>query len=195
MPVAFTRKQRYGCSSLWHYAGKGAHNPSMDTIRKITVGYDETEDRLRLTYQDEADKAKSLWLTQRLSNRLVGALLGAFDLGEKKCGPEQRAWELSAARSQLVPGAPVVIPAADACHLVQAVDLTPAANGMRLVFRSSEGLAAALWIDDRTVMHQWLDILHHQYRQAGWPQSGLWPEWFKTADQMAKTRPPNQLLN
>ena len=167
----------------------------MDTIRKITVGYDETEDRVRLSYQDDAGAAKSLWLTQRLANRLVGALLAAFDLGEKKCGPEQRAWELSAARSQVTPDTPVAPADATAGWLAFAVDLTPAANGMRLTFRSNDGKAAALWIEDRTVMHQWLDILHHQYRQAGWPQAGLWPEWFKAADQVAKSRPPNQLLN
>jgi len=167
----------------------------MDTIRKITVSYDQTEDRLRLAYQNDNGDAKGLWLTQRLTNRLVSALLSGVDQGRGSSGAALRAWDLSVSRGKTEPGSPVELPETERHPLVSAIDITRAGTAMRLVFRCGDDLSAALTIDDVTIFHQWLDILHQQYRHAGWPQNGLWRDWFDAADRMAMPRPPNLLLN
>lgn len=169
----------------------------MDTISKITVTYDETEDRLRLAYQDAEGQSKGLWLTQRLVNRLVGALLASLGAGADIGNAEAalRAWELSAARARLGKDVPVESPPAEQHHLVRAVDISHSGNGIRLVFRGIDAQVAALGIEDETVLRQWLDILHQQYRRADWPMGGLWPAWFKAADHVAAPRPPDMLPN
>ena len=44
-------------------------------IATITTRYDSTEDRILLAVADEDDSQASLWLTRRMTQRLVAALI------------------------------------------------------------------------------------------------------------------------
>ena len=50
----------------------------MFELCRLTSQYIESEDRFRLTGEDEAGNTISLWLTQRLAQRLISFLLAAI---------------------------------------------------------------------------------------------------------------------
>jgi hypothetical protein len=163
-------------------------------IQKITVGYDEQEDRLHLACEDAAGGVTALWLPQRLANRLVRALVAHLE-GETEDRAMQdmlQAWHLSAAQAQQVPTAPVQ--GGTAPCLVHSIDIGLLPNALQLSFRSAHGEAVVLGLD-MTALRQWLAILHQHYAKAEWPCRGIWPEWFDAARETAAVPAAGAILH
>lgn len=68
----------------------------MFVIQKITQGYDPEQDRIGLTAQSAKDQVLLLWLTQRLANRLAGALARWLGEDVKTLASGQSAFSLHA---------------------------------------------------------------------------------------------------
>lgn len=165
-------------------------------IEKITLAYDEREDRLRLAVQDAQGQSLALWLTQRLANRLARALVNRLDAGldapTLKHQAEARAvlqgWEQAAAQAQFAPCEPVRN-AEDMPHgLIDSIDIGERGAATQLVLRWPGGHAATLVLA-AVPLRQWLGMLHQQYAQAGWPGDGVWPAWL--AEPAQAEAPPS----
>lgn len=146
-------------------------------LTRITTEYVDFEDRLRLTAETDGGERVSLWLTQRLLQRLIPLLLRWL---EKQAGQAPHAEVLQgfaqqAARSELQPQAPVQAEAGGAGWLVQSVDITQSPQNVRLTFKGGAGKAASLTLEAKP-LRQWLNIVHDAYSKAEWRHEG-WPEW------------------
>lgn len=153
----------------------------MFIIQKITQCFDPAQDRICLSVQDGNDQVLLLWLTQRLANRLAGALANWLDddLKIQAAGqsvPSLHAWEQAAAQAQLKPDRPVETAAAKGEALLETVDLARGLHGYTLTFKWG-GTGAAQLTMSGTELRQWLGILHRLFDTAGWPKHA-WPQWF-----------------
>jgi hypothetical protein len=164
-------------------------------IQKLTVSYDEREDRLLLAAQCEDGGAQGLWLTQRLTRPLVKVLLKRLDEsippGTDRMAEDRRlamqAWEQSAAAIRQAHPDPVTVSREDAHGLIDTVNVVCLANGdFQLVFHWPEGNALSFPVS-ATAMRQWLGILRQQYRRADWPAAGVWPAWFDAAQDTGRS--------
>lgn len=158
-------------------------------LQKITTTYSASEDRLRLAGQ-EADGTTTtvLWLTQRLTHRLVRSLtqwLEAEDGGSLAAmAPDLRhAWAQEAAVRQLQPSAPVPVTRDVPAMLVESIDLARDSRRYTITFRQADTSSAL--VVSSTELRQWLGILRVLYRQAGWPLAD-WPTWMEEAPQAAR---------
>lgn len=153
----------------------------MFIVQKITQCFDPTQDRICLSVQDSDGKVLLLWLTQRLANRLAGALSNWLedDLKIQAAGqsvPSLHAWEQAAAQAQLKPGRPVEATVAKGEALLEAVDLARSLHGYTLTFKWRATGTAQLRLSG-TELRQWLGILHRLFDTAEWPKHA-WPQWF-----------------
>ena len=149
-------------------------------MNRITVGYSEEEDRIELACRYETGAVQVLWLTRRLCDRLVEALVARLQTPgrlDPLSANTLQSWELSAAKAALVPENPVSESGASRV-LVNSIDLSQENGRFRLLFRWREG--SALLILDDTSLRQWLSIVHETYVKAQWG-SGVWPAWFAPA--------------
>jgi len=153
----------------------------MADVRKFSLRYDAQEDRIAWDMEHDDGRRTRLWLTQRLANRLVKALI---PLVEKAAAvppgaPEQAAavqsFEQAAAMSGFGSVSPV-IPSDDAAlGLVRSVQIAPKAPGMILTFTLGANAEQILKLDSPAV-RQALAVLRGLYQAAGWP-ADFWPRW------------------
>ena len=152
----------------------------MTEIRRFSLAYDGDEDRLAWDMADADGATTRLWLTQKLSRRLVGALA---EILEKRTAadapPAQRpvlqSWEQAAAMATFgkVPG---VKPEAGATSgLVKVVHITAGDAGLSLVFEFAADGRRTIGLDPPAV-RQTLALMHQLYVAAGWPMD-FWPSW------------------
>lgn len=159
----------------------------MPALRKFTTTYVESEDRLRLLCESAAADAGVagivLWLTQRMTNRLVQVLTQWLDedaQGGSAFDPAlHNAWAQEAAARQLEPTPPVAVAPDGLPCLVASVDLTREDDAYIVVFRpDAEHDDPPFMRLSNTELRQWLGIVHGLYRAAGWPLA-VWPDWFE----------------
>jgi hypothetical protein len=160
------------------------------TIQKITLAYDEREDRLRLDIQEADGQLLTLWLTRRLADRLARALVEKLDsrlAATVTRGPLQAAslaalqeWEQSAALAQYQSDTPVRVEAPGLGGLIESIDLGHRGEATVLVFRWPAGHDATVAFE-AAQLRQWLDILYKDYGRAQWPTEGVWPAWLAQA--------------
>lgn len=154
----------------------------MSNIKKTTLSYDESEDRLRLAIEDDAGQALVLWLTQRLAGRLVQALVRWLGAGvEHRLGmthDAMQSWEQDAALALHRGSDPVQIKGKVRWGLLTSIDLARHADDVHSVMFH--------WADDQTAclnltrieLRQWLNIMHGLYIKAEWSRQ-VWPSWFE----------------
>lgn len=156
----------------------------MADLQRITTEYIESEDRIRLSGELAPQATVVLWLTQRLVNRLLPHLLGWLEqqTGQGAMGDLFQGFAQQAAMANLEQQPPVQSAPQSQAWLVHAVNLTAAAEGVRLTFRCAgdasppDGSDAVGLTLHAQALRQWLGILHTQYRKADWPLTG-WPDW------------------
>lgn len=151
----------------------------MRSITRITVAFDETEDRIKVI-GEAAEGTAVLWFTQRLLNRLVPALCQKLEPSEADPRLEAlNSFAQMAAVHTLEPLPAVQAkPEADSI-LVQEVTITARAEAVQLVLKRTPGEEGAFSIALRNdELRQWLAILHGQCVKAGWPTS-IWPDWIE----------------
>jgi hypothetical protein len=153
----------------------------MFIIRKITQRYHIEQDRICMSVQNEDGQVLLLWLTQRLANRLAGALVAWLDNDLKAVAIGQfvsnlHALEQAVAQAQSTSCQPVDPAVARSEALLSIVDLArDQHDGYTLTFKwAAESARLTLSV---TELRQWLGILHRLFDTAEWPKH-VWPEWF-----------------
>lgn len=154
----------------------------MNNVKKTTLSYDESEDRLRLAIEDDAGQTAELWLTQRLAGRLVPALLrwlnGEVDHRAGTTRDAMQSWEQDAALALHRGSEPVWINGEVQRGLLTSIDLARHADDVHsVVFRWADDQAACLNLTT-VELRQWLGIMHGLYIKAEWPRQA-WPSWFE----------------
>lgn len=155
-------------------------------LHRLTSEYIESEDRFRLTGEDQDGNALCLWLTQRLAIRLVSHLVAdiATHSSEAIQNPSQdddankllQELAQQAAQADLTPQEAVTSTSATRALLIQEVDINRAADGsVGFVFKDSAAEKVVLGFQPQQ-LRQWLAILHTQWLKAEWPVT-VWPEW------------------
>lgn len=153
-------------------------------IRRFTTEYDIAEDRIRLTLEREAEGLVRLWLTRRLLVRVVpelarildSRLVGKDGLPAHDDEVEQRRDQMKAL-GRLAPQAPVRPGPGEpmASHLVTGIGLRLTPRRFLLDMRVGEEVVQTVPFGI-THMRQWLALLNHCFRTAGWDDA-IWPDW------------------
>lgn len=155
-------------------------------IRTLTTDYDRDEDRMRLSVADAAGQAAVLWLTRRLSDRLIGALLQSLaSEAREPVAPVVRqtvqTYAQLQARLMQKPAAPVPYETAAWEGLVREIGLGKDAAGQHcLSFRCGQVPTVAVMPLAALPLRQWLHVLQRIYLRADW-RTEIWPEWMKSA--------------
>lgn len=166
------------------------------TIQKLTVRYDEREDRLLLAAKCDTGQVRGLWLTQRLATPLIRVILkrlGEVVMTEARSAPQSKpstlrqialqTWEQSTAQAKQMSSAndPVSVPPDIQYGLVDEINVICRPGGnFQLNFRLSETAPLCLPLTS-ILARQWLAVLRTQYQRAEWHVPGLWPAWFDAA--------------
>ncbi len=163
-------------------------------LRRLTSEYIEAEDRFRLTGEDEAGNTISLWLTQRLSQRLISYLLAAVSnssieaaqnfMQDDSAGNLLQEFAQQAATAELAPEQAVDSTLSSQNWLVEEVDINQDTEcNVGLIFKK-EGVENAAISFESQQLRQWLSIVRNQWIQAQWPM-GIWPNWMAGQDEPA----------
>ncbi len=163
-------------------------------LNRLTSEYIQSEDRFRLTGEDQAGNALCLWLTQRLALRIISHLINELSISSPEAiqNPSQdhdtsqllQGVAQQAARADLCTQEPVTSISTTRAWLIQEVDINRAASGaVSFIFNNSAAQTAqkvALGFEPQQ-LRQWLAILHQQWLLAQWPAT-VWPEWISGLD-------------
>lgn len=149
------------------------------SLQRITTEYIDLEDRVRLSGETDNATTVVVWLTQRMLERLLPALLQWL---ERQSADIPRAEMLQgfaqqAAEAGLTPQPPVRAGADSMAWLVLSVDVTQTEQAVSLIFRGVEGQDISLALAANP-LRQWLAIVHDAYFKAGWSLA-VWPEWVR----------------
>jgi len=157
----------------------------MMELNRLTTQYDPMQDRIRLAGELKSGQSAVLWLTQRLLNRLVPHISQQLEkpIASKADVPSvqahlQQSFAQQRARTELPRQAPVTAEKNSIQWLVKTVGLKANQKGIRLVFTGFADMEQAALALPATPLRQWLNILHDQYRVAGWATT-MWPEWLE----------------
>jgi hypothetical protein len=159
-------------------------------LHRLTSEYIETEDRFRLTGEDQDGNALCLWLTQRLALRMIAHLVNLITKGSPEAlqNPTQdsdasdllQSFAQEQASSTLVPQAAVDFSKASDSILVNEVDISRTPEGVvGFVFKGND-TQVALGFEPQQ-LRQWLTIMHTQWIAAEWPVR-IWPQWIAKQD-------------
>ncbi len=159
-------------------------------LHRLTSEYIETEDRFRLTGEDQEGNALCLWITQRLAMRMVSHLVNQISKGSPEAlqNPTQdsdasdllQSVAQEVASSTLTPQPAVDSAKATESILVSEVDITRTPEGaVGFVFRNGDA-RVALGFEPQQ-LRQWLAIIHKLWMAAQWP-SHAWPQWMTKQD-------------
>lgn len=149
----------------------------MIELQRITTKYDPKEDRIRLTGDDGRGQTLVLWLTRRLLDRLVCFIVEKLESQEKaKARPRiHLEFQQQSAARQQVAQPPVSANAHSEQWLIQEVEIVRSKGRIKLRLRTAENKDAVIGFD-LIGLHQWLDILHRNYRAGTW-STDVWPDW------------------
>lgn len=152
-------------------------NPQI--LQRITTQYNELEDRIRLSGQDNQGQGIIIWLTLRLMQRLVPSLTNWL---EKQYDFTPGAdillgFAQQAAKADLRAEAPVQTEAHTAEWVASVLDLAYFDQAVRLTFTDA-GRHQVVMILESKPLRQWLAIVLDAYVRADWPLDA-WPHWMR----------------
>lgn len=175
----------------------------MTELKRITTQYDPVEDRIRVTGTGDDGRTLTLWLTQRLLNRLAAHLCQGLENKAAKPArsPEQplrthveQAFAQQRAKAEQG-RLPPVVPSTDTPQWrVDNVDVKLGKGGARLTFKGAGDSQQALLTLAQPALRQWLGIVYEQYRRSGWPLQA-WPAWMEEAATATPASPPAGALH
>jgi hypothetical protein len=147
-------------------------------LKRLTTGYDQAEDRIRITGETDDGHPVVIWMTNRLARRAVPRLVQWL---EKEAPPftgnVRQSFAQEAAVAGFNPQKPVAAGANAKQWIAQSLDLAATERAMTLTFRRSPDESAAISFDS-TKLRQWLSILHRSWMTAEWSPL-VWPDWIK----------------
>jgi hypothetical protein len=144
--------------------------PTTDPIiHRFVTDYNDTEDRIRLVCETDAGPV-ILWLTQRLLQRLVPALVRWLEQQQGRTSKALTAFAFaqSSARKRRIPPQ---LPS----WLVRTVSLHREKGQIRLTFKADASRTAAITLAIAP-LYKWLELLYDAYLAAQWPLTA-WPAW------------------
>jgi hypothetical protein len=157
----------------------------MAETRKFSLVYDGAEDRIAWDLEDTEGATTRLWLTQKLSRGLVGALIPILEkrtAGAASGGSTLQAWEQAAAMAEFGKTPAVRTDAGSSAGLVRAVHIASGEKGFSLTFEFGADETRTVGLET-PALRQTLAVIHRLYTAAGWPMD-LWPAWI--ADPAAR---------
>lgn len=153
-------------------------------IQTFTVSYDAHEDRVRLAAVDKTEQVQAIWLTRRLLDRLLPALVRTLDTQVSDAMPLEFAQSLQ--QEQVRQGRRLGDPpeAVDAqqstcCWLCSTVHVTKSESGVELTL--TDGTQEATMSLGAVQLRVVLDIFAATYRTADWALSAF-PAWLIETD-------------
>ena len=153
----------------------------MQSLKKVTSEFIETEDRIRLNALTTEDKAVAFWMTQRLLTRLVAHLSEKIEMDSPQLGNAPKGEginnsdrDIEANRESFVPEPAVKIEKNIKSILITEVDIKFGKSDLTLVLKSGKKSCASISFS-LSELKQWLEILYTLWHRASWPIS-LWPQ-------------------
>ena len=153
-------------------------------IKTITTEYVLDEDRIRLSVADANDNKRTLWLTRRLSERIVPACLRRLPNAEGNADEVSSAQVYAQLEARLYKKpAPTVLPDKDQPeYLIKEVQMNRADNGTyTLSFNNAQGESAVLVLSAQE-MRQWLEVIKLAFVKGEW-RMDIWPAWLTEVRQ------------
>ena len=156
----------------------------MQSLKKVTSEFIETEDRFRLSALTKEDEVVAFWLTQRLLTRLVAHLskqieidspeLSNAPVGEKASYSDSDRDRQISNRESFAKQSAVKIEKNIKPILITEVDIKFGKSDLTLVLKSGKKSCASISFS-LSELKQWLEILYTLWHRASWPIS-LWPQ-------------------
>ena len=153
----------------------------MAEVHKFSLSYDAAEDRLAWDAEDHDGVATRMWLTQRLCQAVVKAIVPLIvQSGPLPRGGETavQSWEQAAAVAALGKIPPVRPQPQSPAGLVGRVDIKPDPGKLVLTFHFGAEQPCTIGIE-LPQLRQTLAVIHGLYVAAGWPLD-FWPAWIST---------------
>jgi hypothetical protein len=152
----------------------------MPEIHKFSLSYDAAEDRIAWDAEDQEGGTTRMWLTQRLVQAVVKAIVPMV----VQTGPQElpkggetavQSWEQAAAMADFGK-VPAVRPQPQSLTgLVRTINLRPAGEKIVLTFEFGGPQPLAIGTNLPQI-RQTLSVIHGLYVAAGWPLD-FWPAW------------------
>ena len=148
-------------------------------LQRLTTVYIPTEDRIRISAEDNKGRVVVLWLTQRLLKRLVPALVEWHEerMGNSIGADVRQSFAQISAVSCLAPQPPVDSEASIDAGAIESIDIKRGVDGVRLVFKTCRFEPAEVALGE-LMLRQWLDIVYRICVMAEWT-SIPWPSWLQ----------------
>jgi len=153
-------------------------------ISTITTDYVLREDRIRLAVAYADGSTHPMWLTRRLAERLVPALIK--DLQAPHVDDEAQPAEVQAAqvyaqleaRVSRKPARPVQVDDSAVPTLVQEINVKTAQNGTRVLTLTCPDTEPAQLVLRPGELRQWLEVLYRAFDMGQW-RKDIWPAWIQ----------------
>ncbi|QJD71894.1 hypothetical protein [Marinobacterium sp. LSUCC0821] len=145
-------------------------------ITRFTTEYSPEQDRIRMVIETAEGEKRVIWLTYRLLNRLIEAMVKALEQ-ETSGVPESsnlQGFSQERARQKQVQEPPVLAEQNTPEWLVNRVDLTVSPEKLDIVLFKDEARASLPM--PRMNARQWLGIVRQLFTVAQW-HSEHWPTW------------------
>ena len=158
----------------------------MEAINRLTTQFVDLEDRIQVTGATAMGRAVTLWLPQRLLNRVVPALCRRLDPSEGKDvrAEVKNTFAQQVAVQALTPQPVVKSQPGAGDFTIRSISIKTEPKVTQIIFDESikqDGGRFAVTFNDQA-LRQWLSILHSQYIKAEWSLHP-WPEWVAAAKQ------------
>ena len=156
-------------------------------IDRVTLAFNEVEDRISLTCALKDGEFAVVWLTERLLRRLVPHLLQLIAdaseilctemMRDSVCNPEGAVESARPENEEVnnpdaiditTPEERVIAPVGSRSGLVAAVDITNGPMLLQLCFRDEHARVPVLLSLEHRQLSQWLESIKRCYVQAGW---------------------------
>jgi hypothetical protein len=153
-------------------------------IRSITTDYDLREDRIRLAVAYADGSKQPMWLTRRLAERLVPALIKGLQpplVGDEGQAAEVQAAQVYAqleARVSRKPARPVQVDDSAVPILVHEINVKMAKDGTRLLTLTCPEAEPAQLVLKPGELRQWLEVLYRAFDKGQW-RKDIWPAWIQ----------------
>ena len=157
----------------------------MNKLKRITSEYIEAEDRIRIAGLTEKEESLSLWLTMRLTSRLVThcvALLAEHGPEIKKTATNDERLKNNlqgivqqSAEQDIVKELRVSVAKNSQSILIREIDVKTSDVGVVMAFKEDETSSYELRLEGQQ-LRQWLGMLYLIWQKAEWPPH-VWPDW------------------
>ncbi|MEA3299516.1 MAG: hypothetical protein U9R22_04775 [Pseudomonadota bacterium] len=152
-------------------------------LEKVTLNYVAVEDRISMRAQVRDGEVRTFWLTQRMCGQVVKAFVEYLDrntAGVAATAPSGKSMVQSYFQQEAMLKR-TRTPSVDASAstepplLVKTLKIRTSPRALVLRLPLPDDATATLPLRPREA-RQMLQILHGQYRKAGWPMD-IWPRW------------------